>query len=153
MTLTLKKKISLVALIADIIAVIIAISTSSGGVIYEEEKITLTEKGKGYLKEKIFGKEKQVVENKSGLKVDNFSVLFFGLISVIIGILSLFIREPGERDRKKHSGFHIDFNFSGAALAIGLSALLWNYILMAIVLAIVLYLFSSFMSGDIDIGF
>ena len=148
--LTLKKKISLAALMISLIAFVMAISTSRGGVIYQEEKLSLTEKGKGFLKEKIFGKDKQVIEDKSGVKIDHTGVFSLSLVAVIIGILTIFIKDP--KVRKERSGLQLDFNITGAALALGFTALLWNYILIAIIIAIVLYIFSSLASSGIDIG-
>ena len=146
-----KTIIGIIALISGIIALILAVSSGDGAISYEAEKVSLTERGVGFLKEKILGDDPEPVRKGRRLAVENVGALALGLIAVISGVIAIFIRAP--RGSGERRGLQVRFDAGSAGLALGLGALLWSYILIAVVVGVILFILSGLMSGTIDIGF
>ncbi len=147
----LKLTFSLTALASGIFAVILAFSSGNGGLTYEAKSNTPNEKGIGYFKEKILNKKSDKSENSRKFEVLNTGVFVFGLVAVVLGLCASFIKR---RNKSHTSGpAHFYFDTSSVALTLGLVALLWSYIMLAIILGVVFYIFSGLISGSIDIGF
>ncbi len=152
-----KTTIGIIALICGIIGLGLAVSTSSGGFVYDstvpqQKKESLKEKGVDLLKEKFLGKKKEVVapQKPKGFMVDNVYILIAGLIAVVLGICSRFIRQQG--GTKKQSGFHFHFDTAGAGLTLGLIALLWSYMIVAVIIGVVIFVLYSLLNGAVEIG-
>ena len=152
-----KSTIGIIAFICGIVALGLAISSSSGGFVYDSSKpvpenLSMKEKGVGFLKEKFLGEKKEVVPppQPKGLVVSNIFVLTTGLIAVLLGVSSKFIRQP--RTSKKQDGFQFYFDTAGAGLTLGLIALLWSYMIIAVVIGVVIFVLYSLFSGAVEIG-
>jgi len=152
-----KTTIGIIALICGVIGLGLAVSTSSGGFVYdsstpEPKKESLREKGADLLKEKFLGKKKEVVapQKPKGFMVNNIYVLSASLIAVVLGICSRFIRQ--QASNKKQSGFHFYFDTAGAGLTLGLIALLWSYMIVAVIIGIVIFVLFSMLNGAVEIG-
>ncbi len=152
-----KTTIGIIALICGVIGLGLAVSTSSGGFVYDSstpelKKESLRKKGVNLVKEKFLGKKKEVVapQKPKGFMVSNVYVLTAGLIAVALGICSRFIRQQG--GTKKQSGFHFHFDTAGAGLTLGLIALLWSYMIVAVIIGIVIFVLFSLLNGVVDIG-
>lgn len=152
-----KTTIGIIALICGIIGLGLAVTTSSGGFTYdsstpEPKKESFKEKGVDLLKEKFLGKKKEVVapQKPKGFMVSNIYVLTAGLIALVLGICSRFIRQ--QAGTKKQSGFHFHFDTAGAGLTLGLIALLWSYMIVAVIIGIVIFVIYSLLNGGVDIG-
>ena len=152
-----KTTIGIIALIYGVNGLGLAVSSSNGGFVYDSstpelKKESLKEKGVDLLKEKFLGKKKAVVvpQKPPGFVVSNVYVLTAGLIAVALGICSRFIRQQG--GTKKQSGFHFHFDTAGAGLTLGLIALLWSYMIVAVIIGIVIFVLFSLLNGVVDIG-
>jgi hypothetical protein len=152
-----KATIGIIALICGIIGLGLAVSSNNGGFIYDSstpelKKESLREKGVSLLKQRFLGKEKEIVvlQKPRGFMVENVFVLTAGLISVVLGICSRFIRQQGGSE--KQSGLHFHFDTAGAGLTLGLIALLWSYMIIAVIIGIVIFVLFSLLNGAVDIG-
>lgn len=109
-----------------------AFSLNAGGILYQQESITLKEKGISILKEKVGIQE----EKSRNLKIENATVFSFSLIAILSATLGLFTKSKGASGDP--SGILSYFHLNGAGLALGLTGLLWSYILIALLAAVLI---------------
>jgi len=154
-----KNTIGIIALICGVIGLAIAVSSSNGGFIYdstlpEQKQESLKEKGVGLLKEKFLGKEKEPVipQKPPGFVVSNVYVLITGLIAVILGICSKFIRQQKSTKKQRTFSFDLHFDTAGAGLTLGLIALLWSYMVIAVIIGVIIFVLFTMLNSGIDIG-
>ncbi|MGE9270831.1 MAG: hypothetical protein ACQKBU_08505, partial [Verrucomicrobiales bacterium] len=146
----IKQKLGLVSLICGILAFVLALQSGVGGLSYEKESLSLAERGVGFFKETVFGNEKAAESGGRELAISQATVFGLGITATICGILSLFIRKKA--GKHSSSGLHISFDAGGAGLTFAALALLWNYVLIAILVGIVLAVMYAISNGSIELG-
>lgn len=136
-----KSYLGVIGLVCGVVAMIIAFSFNAGGLLYEAEALSLKEKGLEMVKDKLgMGTEKVGRE----LKIDHVGVFVLSVIAVVASLVGLFIKTSKSGKGDSWLGY---FNINGAGLCFGVVALFWSYVLIAILIAVVLFVFSTFLSS------
>lgn len=152
----LKTILGIIAVILGVTATIVAIKQNNGGIDWVQVEVdkepapepsNLKEVGVALLKDKVGIKEPET-EKVGQFAVSNPLVLSISSGAILFAFVGVFTKRPLASKRggllQKVAGL---FALNGIGMSLGLFALLWNFVLLALILALVLIALSALMGS------